>query len=262
MKRNKKVDFLISAISVVLFLLIWYVCTAVLELLPPRTLPDPITVLTSFIDKLTNKNPDGATLIEHTLSSLRIALTGFGFGVLIGVPLGYLMAWYKPIDHFVTPLFDLLKPIPGVAWIPLMVVIFGLGIESKVAVVFLGCVTPCMLNSYTGIKQTKDVHLWVAQTFGASNFKMLVNIAIPTALPYTMTGIRIALGSAWVSIVAAELLGATKGLGFMIQQARGIYRTDIILVGMVSVGVCGAVLTAILSVIERIAVKGRGKNAR
>ena len=89
---------------------------------------------------------------------------------------------------------------------------------------------------------------------------MLFKIAIPTALPYIMTGVRIALGSAWVAIVAAELLGSTKGLGFMIQQARGIYRTDIIIVGMLAIGVCGAILTAVLTVVENKVVKGRGNN--
>jgi len=90
---------------------------------------------------------------------------------------------------------------------------------------------------------------------------MLFRIAIPTSLPYIMTGVRIALGSAWVSIVAAELLGSTRGLGFMIQQARGIYRTDIIIVGMLAIGICGAVLTAILGLIEKKVVKGKENNA-
>ena len=133
--------------------------------------------------------------------------------------------------------------------------------SEKAAVVFFSAVVPCILNSYTGIKQTKEVHLWVARTFGGTRNQMLFKIAIPTALPYIMTGVRIALGAAWVAIVAAELLGSTKGLGFMIQQARGIYRTDIIIVGMLAIGICGAVLTAVLGVIERLVVKGRERNA-
>ena len=113
------------------------------------------------------------------------------------------MAWYKPVDLFVRPIFDLLRPIPGIAWIPLMIILFGIGLFSKVVVVFLAAFVPCVLNSYTGIRQTKDVHLWVGQTFGASNFQMLVRIAIPTSLPFVMTGIRVALGAAWTTIVAA-----------------------------------------------------------
>lgn len=260
MERKKNNIIILSIISVAGFLFIWYLCTAILELVPSKTLPDPVKVCHTFIDKFTNPNPDGGTLIEHTLASLRTALTGYFIAMIIGIPLGILMAWYKYIDRFVRPIFDLLKPIPGVAWIPLMIVVLGIGIKSKAAVVFFSAVVPCVLNSYTGIKQTRDVHLWVARTFGATNFQMLLKIAIPTALPYIMTGVRVALGSSWIAIVAAELLGSTKGLGFMIQQSRGIFRTDIIIVGMIAIGLCGAALTYLLTLIEKKVVKGRVEN--
>lgn len=261
MGEKSKKNIVLSIISLVAFFLIWYICTKGLELVPAKTLPDPIKVFRTFCDKFTNPNPDGGTLLQHMMSSLQVALTGYGIAILIGIPLGILMAWNSYVDRFVRPLFDLIKPVPGVAWIPLMIVIFGIGIKSKAAVVFFSAVVPCVLNSYTGIKQTKDVHLWVARTFGGTKNQMLFRIAIPTALPYIMTGVRIALGSAWVAIVAAELLGSTKGLGFMIQQARGIYRTDIIIVGMLAIGICGALLTAVLGIIERKLMKGRSHNA-
>ena len=127
---------------------------------------------------------------------------------------------------------------------------------SKVVTIFLASFVPCVLNSYTGIRQTKDVHLWVGQTFGASNFQMLVHIAIPTALPLIMTGVRVALGTSWTTIVAAELLASTRGLGFMIQQARGIYRPDVIIAGMIAIGVIGALLSWVLQIIENKVVKG------
>ena len=261
MEEKKKPPIWLSLMSVALFLSIWYLCTAVLKLVPPTTLPSPVKVLNTFITKLSSPNPDGATLIQHTLASLQVALTGYIVAILIGVPLGIMMAWNKYTDRFVRPIFDLIKPVPGVAWIPIMIVIFGVGIQSKAAVVFFSAVVPCILNAYTGVKQTRDVHLWVARTFGGTRRQMLFRIAIPTSLPYIMTGVRIALGSAWVSIVAAELLGSTRGLGFMIQQARGIYRTDIIIVGMLAIGICGAVLTAILGLIEKKVVKGKENNA-
>lgn len=258
-KKNKgNIGLSIASLAAVLF--IWYLCTAILKLVPAKTLPDPVKVFQSFIDKITNVNPDGATLLQHMASSLQVALTGYFTALIIGIPLGIVMAWNKYVDRFVRPVFDLIKPVPGLAWIPLMIVIFGIGIRSKAAVVFLSAIVPCVLNSYTGIKQTQDVHIWVARTFGGSRTQMLFKIAIPTALPYIMTGVRIALGSAWVAIVAAELLGSTRGLGFMIQQSRGIFRTDIIIVGMIAIGICGAILTMLLSIIEKIVVKGRNKN--
>lgn len=257
MNRKHILHLLVSVLSVIAFVGIWHLFTAVLRVVSANTLPDPMKVFTSFIKKFSNPNPDGATLLQHTAASLQVALTGYFYALVIGIPLGIMMAWNKYIDRFVRPLFDLLKPIPGVAWIPLMIVIFGLGIASKAAVVFFSAVVPCVLNSYTGIKQTKDVHLWVARTFGASNSQKLFTIAIPTALPHILTGVRVALGAAWVAIVAAELLGATRGLGFMIQQSRGIYRTDIIIVGMLAIGICGGILTSILTVISNLLLKGR-----
>ena len=260
MEERKKPKAWLSVASVAVFLLIWYLCTAVLRLVPAKTLPDPVKVLQTFLGKFVNRNPDGATLLQHTLSSLQVALTGYGVALLVGIPLGILMAWNRRTDRFVRPIFDLIKPIPGVAWIPLTIVILGIGIESKAAVVFFSAVVPCVLNAYTGVKQTKEVHLWVARTFGGTRRQMLFRIAIPTALPYIMTGVRIALGSAWVAIVAAELLGSTRGLGFMIQQARGIFRSDIILVGMIAIGICGAILTAVLTFVEKKIVKGKERH--
>lgn len=243
-------------LSILLFVGIWWLCCDVLKMTKSSTLPGPVTIAGAFLKKLTSTAPDGATLPEHIFSSLRIAMGGWAMGVLIGTPLGILMAWYKKIDLFVRPVFDLIRPVPGLAWIPLMILLFGIGLTSKIVTVFLSAFVPCVLNSYTGVRQTKDVHLWVGQTFGASNFQMLCHIAVPTSLPLVMTGIRVALGASWTCIVAAEMLASTKGLGYMIQQARGIYRPDIIICGMIAIGVIGAVFSWILTLIEKQVVKG------
>lgn len=257
MKRKNVLYILISVLSVLAFLTIWYYCTAVLKLVSPKTLPNPVRVLKSFLVKFTDPNPDGATLITHAASSLKITLTGYLVAIGLGIPLGIAMSWYPKVDLYARPLFDLIKPIPGVAWVPLMIMILGIGFSSKVTVIFISAIVPVVLNTYSGIKQTKDVHIWVARTFGASNWQMLLKIGIPTALPYIMTGIRVALGAAWTTIVAAELIASTQGLGFMIQQSRGIYRPDIIIVGMLTIGIIGAVLTWLLSLLEKRIVKGR-----
>lgn len=256
MKKIKENYWWLSILSIFLFIAVWWICCDVLKLTSSSTLPGPMTVAETFIKKLSSTAPDGATLPQHIFSSLKIALGGWAMGVIIGTPLGVFMAWYKKVDLFVRPVFDLLRPIPGLAWIPLMIILFGIGIMPKIATVFLSAFVPCVLNSYTGIRQTKDVHLWVGQTFGASDSQMLVHIALPTALPMIMTGIRVALGAAWTCIVAAEMLASTKGLGYMIQQARGIYRPDIIICGMISIGAIGAVFSGILSLIENSIVKG------
>lgn len=247
---------IISIVSVLTLFFIWWFCTDIIKLASPALLPSPIVIIKTFFIKFYDKVPDGATMIEHMASSLQITLTGYGLGIIIGIPLGVLMAWFEPIDLFVRPLFDLLRPIPGIAWIPLMIIFFGIGMMSKAMVIFLSSFIACVVNSYSGIKQTKDVHLWVGKTFGASNLQLLFMIAIPTSLPMILTGMRVALGASWSALVAAELLASTRGLGFMIQQSRGMYRTDIIIAGMIAIGIIGAFLTYLLTLLERIVLKG------
>lgn len=254
---KKKNNYLwLSVLSIVLFVGSWYLCCDVFKMTKTTTLPGPVTIVKTFVEKLYSTSPDGATIFEHIFSSLKIAMGGWAMGILIGTPLGIAMAWYKKIDLFVRPVFDLIRPVPGLAWIPLMILLFGIGMTSKIVTVFLSAFVPCVLNSYTGVRQTKDVHLWVGQTFGATNFQMLCHIAVPTALPLVMTGVRVALGSSWTCIVAAEMLASTKGLGYMIQQARGIFRPDIIICGMIVIGIIGALFSWLLTVIEVQVVKG------
>ncbi|WP_298034192.1 ABC transporter permease [uncultured Dysosmobacter sp.] len=254
--KKKKSYIWLSILSIAFFLGLWWFVTDVIGMFKSTVLPSPVVVAQTFIKKMSSTAPDGATLPQHIFSSLKIALSGYLAGVVIGTPIGIMMAWYKRVDLFVRPVFDLIRPIPGIAWIPLMIIMFGIGMTSKVVTIFLSAFVPCVLNSYTGIRQTKDVHLWVGQTFGASNFQMLLHIAIPTALPMIMAGVRVALGSSWTTIIAAELLASTRGLGFMIQQARGIYRPDIIICGMLAIGAIGSLLSYVLQKIENRVVKG------
>lgn len=219
-------------------------------------MPSPAKLLDTFIYKLGNKNPDDGLLHEHILVSLQEALLGFLMGIGIGVPIGISMAWFKKVDLFFKPLFDLIKPIPPVGWVPVMLALFGLGIMSKVTVIFIASVMPAIINSYSGIKQTNPVHLWVAQTFGASRKQMLFTVAIPTAGPLIFTGIRVALNGSWVSLVAAELIASTMGLGYMIQTARLVGRIDVVFVGVLVIGIFGALLAYLVGLAEKQLVKG------
>lgn len=256
MKKKREYYWLLSILSILVFIGVWYLCCDVLKLVNATALPGPVKVAKTFIKKLSHTAPDGATLFQHFWASLKIALGGWLLGIVIGTPLGIMMAWYKKFDLFARPLFDLLRPVPGLAWIPLMIILFGIGITPKIVTVFLTSFVPCTLNSYTGIRQTKDVHLWVGQTFGASDTQMLLHIAVPTALPMIMTGVRVGLGASWTCIVAAEMLASSRGLGYMIQQARGIFRPDIIICGMICIGATGALLSVLLTLIENKIVKG------
>lgn len=261
-KKRKKIDrkfTIISILSLAMFFLIWELATDVFHLMPDYSLPSPVKVFKSFIDKFTNRNPDNGTLQQHIFTSLKVALSGYSLGALIGIPLGICMAWFKKIDLFVTPLFDLIRPVPTIAWIPLMILWFGIGLGAKSAIIFVSAFVPCVINSYAGIKQTLPVHLWVARTFGASRTKMLFTVAIPTALPLIFTGLRISLGTAWTSLCAAEMLAANRGLGYMIQLNRQLGRPDLIIVGMLTIGGIGAFLAYLLGILEERLVKGGRK---
>ena len=247
---------IISVLSVCVFLLVWYLATAVLELAPSYSLPSPVKVFSTFLTKLTSKAPDGATLPKHFISSLQVALYGYILGAVIGVPLGIAMGWFKTVDRIVRPVFDLIKPIPPIALIPVMIVVFGISIKAKAVLIFFSTVIPCITNSYSGIRQTKQIHLWVSQTFGASNSQMLFTVAIPSALPMIFAGLRVAMGSSWMALVAAELLASTSGLGYLISIGRSLLRSDLIIVGILCLGMINIVLTAIFNKVEKRFVRG------
>lgn len=248
----------VSACSFLTVLLIWQLATDVFHLVSPVMLPSPSKILDTFWYKLTGGTvPDGSDLLSNIWSSLKIALGGYAVGVLVGVPLGIGMAWNKRFELFARPLFDLIRPVPALAWIPLMILWLGIGYASKVGIIFFAAFISAAVNAYTGIRRTSQVHLWVGRTFGATNRQLLFEIAIPTAMPMIFTGLRLALGSAWVALVAAEMLAATSGLGYMIQMARMLGRPDVIIVGMLTIGFVGLVLNTVLETLQRKFVRRR-----
>lgn len=258
-EKNRKY-FMISLIAVIIFITFWWLATDVFKFFPTYALPSPVTVLKGFIFKLNHTAPDNGTIFQHILASLKVAFSGYILGAVIGIPLGIMMAWNRIFDLIVTPLFDLIRPVPTIAWIPLMIIWFGIGLQAKAAIVFMSAFTPMVINSYSGIKSTKNVHLWVAETFGASRMHMLWTVAIPSALPQIFTGLRISLGSSWTALAAAEMLAASQGLGFMIQLNRQLARPDLIIVGMLTIGAMGAFLSKLLTLLEKQVVKGMNVN--
>ena len=256
-KKKKIRNTILSIASIVLFLGGWWLLTSGLHIYSATTLPSPQKVLTTLITKLSDPNPDGATLLQHILVSFKTMMIAWVLGAVVGIPLGMLMSWLKPVDLFVRPLFDLIRPIPGLAWIPVFITLLGIGESSRIAVLFIASLIGNILNSYAGIRQTKAVHFWVGQTFGATDAQLFFTVAVPSALPMVMTGLRVTMGSCWMCIVAAEMLASNEGLGYMIQQARGTFRPDIIITGMIVIGLIGTLLNAMLSALEKVVLRGR-----
>lgn len=239
----------ISIVSFAIFILVWeMVCQ--LELIGPYQLVPPSEVITVFFEKFTQVNPDGGLLQEHAAASLLLALTGFVVAVLVGVPLGLFMGWYPRVNILVRPIFDAIRPIPPIAWIPIAILWLGIGMPAKAFIIFLAAFVPCVINSYTGIRLTNPVLIRVAEIYGASNFETFRKIGVPSAIPMIFTGMKLSLNAAWTTLVAAELLAASVGLGFMIQQGRRLARPDVIIVGMLTIGLLGALMSWILTRIE------------
>jgi NitT/TauT family transport system permease protein len=239
----------LSIASLLAFILAWeLVCY--FKIIGPYQLVPPSRVIQVFILKLTRVNPDGAYLWAHALASLELALLGFVTAAAVGIPLGLLMGWYSRLNMIVRPLFDLIRPIPPIAWIPLAILWLGIGVQAKTFIIFIAAFVPCVLNSFTGVRLANPVLARVARIHGASNFTVFLRIGLPSAIPMIFTGLRLSLNAAWTTLVAAELVAASQGLGFMIQIGRRLARPDIVIVGMLSIGLLGALLSWGLSKLE------------
>lgn len=160
------------------------------------------------------------------------------------------MGWYKGFDAFARPIFEIIRPIPPVAWIPLTIVWMGIGLRAKAFVVFFAAFVPCLINAYTGIKQTSQTLIDFSKTCGASNWTTFCRIGIPSSLTMVFAGVRIALGNAWATLVAAEMLASASGLGYMILMGRQFARPDLIILGIVVIGAIGVFFTWILGLVE------------
>ena len=250
-RKIKYRDTMLSICGILLFFIIWE-CLVMFHIVDSRKLCSVLEIFKLFIVKLTDPNPDGAVLMVNIWSSLEIALTGYLLAIVIGIPLGWLMGWYKGIDAFVRPIFEVIRPIPPVSWIPLTIVWMGIGLQSKAFIVFFSAFVPCLINSYTGIKQTKEVLINVGKTFGASSFTCFWKVGIPSSMTMTFAGIKVAIGNAWATLVAAEMLAASSGLGFMILQGRSYGRVDLVILGIVVIGVLGVIIASLISSLENL----------
>lgn len=248
-KENIKY-ILLSAAGICSVLAIWQLAS-VTGIVNSKMLPAPTTILKVLMDKFSVKAPDGNVLTVNILASLKVALSGFLTAIVIGVPLGLFMGWWTYANRFIRPIFELIRPIPPIAWIPLVVVWMGVGLQAKALIIFFTAFVPCVINSYTGIQLTNQTLIDVSKTFGAPNWKIFLKVGIPSSLPMVFAGIRVALGNSWSTLVAAEMLAASAGLGYMIQIGRTVARPDIVIVGMVVIGAVGAILSLLLSRAEK-----------
>jgi ABC-type nitrate/sulfonate/bicarbonate transport system permease component len=189
-------------------------------------------------------------LFYHLAASLKREATAFVFASA-AIPIGMAMGWWRPIYNQMNPIVELLRPIPPLAWIPLSILWFGLGDAQNQFIIFLGMFFPILINTIMGVRNIEPNLVRAARSLGASERRVLTRIVLKGALPQIVTGIRIALGFGWMALVAAELVGANSGLGFLINDARSMLRTDIITVGMLTIGIVGLAIDAGIRALTR-----------
>lgn len=239
---------LLGAASIGLLLSAWWAACA-LQIVSPFVLPSPASVVDAAVR--VNSGYLGSNLIGHLQASVSVVLVGFLAAAIVGVPLGVAMAWVRPLDLAFGPVLSVLRPIPPPAWIPLSILWFGIGLSGKTFVVFIAAITPCLINSYVGVKQVPGELISAARTLGANQFEQLWRVAVPHGLPFILSGLRIGLSTAWASVVAAELVVATAGFGFLIMSGYRNFEADIMAGGIVAVAMTGFAMDLLLRYVER-----------
>ncbi|MBK1647690.1 ABC transporter permease [Rhabdochromatium marinum] len=201
---------------------------------PPALFPGPTATIEALIEVAIN-----GTLWSNTWISLVRFFTGYGLALLIAIPLGLLFGCVGFLRRLFDPLIQVLRPISPIAWSPLAVLWFGIGSAPAIYIIFLACFFPMLLTTITAVKSVPAVYLKVARNFGVGSGMTVLLVILPAAFPGIMSGLHIAVGTGWIHLVAGEMLGAQSGLGYMIVDARNFLRTDMIMAGMLVIGVLG-----------------------
>jgi NitT/TauT family transport system permease protein len=192
---------------------------------------------------------DGSIYIDLEYSAYEL-LVGYGAAVLIGVPLGIAMGWYSRVDAILDPFVTALYAMPRIALLPLIMIWFGIGIASKIAIVFLGAIFPILVNTITGVRTVNADFVKVARSFGSNDRQLFATVAFPSAVPMLLTGLRLGLAHALVGIVVGEMYGATHGIGYLIAVSGARFQTDKVMVGIIIISSAGVALTALLRRVE------------
>ena len=221
----------ISVLTVFALFLIWYVIAA-LKIVPPLFLPTPQSVWQKFL-QVSQQGFMQATLWQHLAASITRVLLALGAAIMVGVPLGIWMGLNKWARAILDPIVELLRPIPPLAYLPLLVIWFGIGESTKVLLIFLSILAPVIISSAHGVLSHQINRERAALSLGANRVQLLRYVILPTALPHILTGVRIGLGVGWSTLVASELVAADRGIGFMVQSAAQFLITDTVVLGII-----------------------------
>lgn len=209
-------------------------------------LPTPAAVVRTFADSLS----DGS-LPLNAWASLRRVLVGYGLAMLLAVPVGFAIGWYPLFGKVADPWVQFLRTLPGLAWIPIVILFLGIGETAKIWLIFFGSFLACVVAVAGGVRSLDRTLIRAAKVLGASDRQLFLHVAVPATLPEIFVGMRIALGNAWATLVAAELIAASAGLGEMMTTASQYFQVPAIIVAMISIGILGLSMDRCIVLLER-----------
>jgi sulfonate transport system permease protein len=241
----QKLKHLVQYVGLTLLIVAVWQGLFYLGCLNPVLLPAPSQIALTFWDLLKT----GALPRHIGISILRV-LEGFGIAAVLGLGLGTAIGLSRTLDRWTDLIIQVVKPIPPIAWIPLAILWFGIGEQSKVYIIFLGAFFPIIINTIDGIRQTDHKYVEVARILAVPRFKFIRQVVLPGALPAIMTGLRVGLMVAWMCVVAAELIAASSGIGYLIMDARQLSQSDVVLVGMITIGIIGKLMDSLIKRLE------------
>lgn len=252
------VTWLTTLVVLLAALGLWELCSF-LRLFTPIALPPPKAVWQAFVMLFTHGYGGHAVWLDIGVSVMRVAV-GFGGAVIIGIPLGLLMARIGLIFRIIDPFLQFIRPVPPLAYIPLLVVWFGIGELPKIMLILVGTIPVIIIGTISGVKSTPPLRLAVARTLGASEGQIFRHVILPSALPEIFTAARVGIGIAWSCLVAAELIAADQGLGWLVQYAGQALQVAVVIAGIIIIGILGYIMELVIRVIESRTVPWRGQD--
>lgn len=255
--RRRVPDVVYSVGSVVFLLLLWTVVSHS-SFVKPGYLPTPESMWSTFLE-LVRDGYQGQPLSAHVEASLLRSLIGFAAGAAVGVPLGLLSGYNQRAGAMISPILAFIRPIPPIAFIPMAVLYFGLGELGKIVLIFFVSFTYVQANAHAGAANFPIAYRRAAETLGLTRWQTFMRIVLPGALPQIFTGLKVALALSWAVVVAAELVGAQKGLGFMISDAATLFRIPVVYIGIALIGIIGLAMNLTLNWLEARIVHWKGR---
>lgn len=248
----------LSIASVLVLASLWWAATH-LAWVPPLFLPTPEAVWAAFVDAWHGRVQGGLPLAQHLgWSTLRV-FGAFLLAAALGVPTGILMGVNRVASALLDPPLEFYRPLPPLAYLPLVVIWFGIDETAKIVVIFLACYAPIVMSSRAGVRSATIEQVNAAYSLGGSFAQVVRHVVLPAALPEILTGLRIAIGFGWTTLVAAEMVAATAGLGQMVLNASSFLRTDVVVMGIVLIGIVAWSVDLAMRVLERRIVPWKGR---